>query len=276
MTQAYTPPTYIPPHLAGKVYDFRQEPSGDYSFAYPEASMGLGPDKSRQVLTPEQYKNTFDADHRRRNFNSSMAGQYSGMTERPGNRSGQLSDWLGGKISDGYNWSTSTTGKSVAATGLLSALAGAAAGAYIGNQQGEGVVSKSLAAALLAGAAGAGISAYSHGAAERRSSFLAKQANQEVDFIIEAITEDRSLSPTEKAQCLRAVVSLGTVHRAELSRMLSTATGAGIGMLIMRFLRGKGLIHTAVGGMMGALAGYMSSGGPKYNPMGQLTLSNYR
>ena len=91
-------PAYVPPHLEGKVSDFRQEPSGDYSFAHPEASLGLGPEASRQVISQEQYKNTFDQSHRNQHFNSAIAGQYSGKSLRPDNRSGQLNEWLGDKL----------------------------------------------------------------------------------------------------------------------------------------------------------------------------------
>jgi hypothetical protein len=130
-------------------------------------------------------------------------------------------------------------------------------------------------AALLAGAAGAGVTAYGQNKMDRRSAYLSKQAS-DVDFIIRAITMDPYMSPAERAACLRAAALMSSIQRDDLSRMLSTATGAGVGAIVLRFMRGKGLIPTMVGGILGAVAGYIAGPGPKYNPMGQLSLSNYR
>ncbi len=268
-------PPYVPPHLRGKVSDFRQEPDGQISFAHPENSLGLGPEDSRQKLSQEQYKQTFDQDYRRKNFNASMNGQYAPLDKRPSNTSEQLTGWIADKLSGGWDWGTSSRGKSVATAGLLSALAGGAAGAYMGYRGGEPSVSKSLLAALLAGTAGAGITAYSHNQQDRRDAYLAKQAS-DVDTIIRAITMDPYMSQAERAACLRAAAVMSSIQRDDLARMLSTATGAGVGALILRFMRGTGLIPTLVGGIMGALVGYAAAPGPKYNPMGQLSLSNYR
>lgn len=268
-------PPYVPPHLAGKVSDFRQEDDGNISFAHPENSLGLGPEESRQKLSQEQYKQTFDRDYRRRNFDASMAKQYAPLDRAPSNRADQLTGWIADKLNSGYDWGTSTRGKSVATVGLLSALAGGAAGAYMGYRNGEPSVTKSLLAALMAGTAGAGAAAYSHNKQDRREAYLSKAAS-DVDFIIDAITRDPYMSPAERAACLRAAALMSSIQRDDLARMLSTATGAGVGAIVLRFMRGKGLIPTLVGGILGALAGYTAGPGPKYNPMGQLSLSNYR
>ena len=268
-------PPYIPPHLSGKVSDFRQEPDGSVSFAHPENSLGLGIDESRQKISQEQYKQTFDLAHRRGNFKSSMAGQYAPLQRQPKNTSDNITGWLAEKLNAGLDWGSSSRGKSVATTGLLSALAGGAAGAYLTHKGGDMSVSKSLAAALVAGAAGAGVSAYSHGAQDRRAAYISKQAS-DVDHIIRTITMDPYMSQAERAACLRAAAIMSDNQRDDLARMLSTATGAGVGAIVLRFLRGKGLIPTMVGGILGAALGYIAGPGPKYNPMGQLTLSNYR
>lgn len=268
-------PPYVPAHLDGKVGDFRQEPDGSISFAHAENSLGLGPEQSRQKLTQEQYKQTFDRDYRHSNFEESMAGQYAPMQRSPKSTSEQLSGWISGKISDTIGWGASTRGKSVASAGLLSALAGGVAGAYLGHRSGDMSVSKSLAAALLAGTLGAGVSAYSQAAGDRRHAYLSKQAS-DVDFIIRAIERDPYMSPQERAACLRAAAVMSSIQRDDLARMMRTATGAGVGALVLRFLRGNGLIPTMVGGILGALAGYATGPGLKYNSIGQLSLSNYR
>ena len=268
-------PPYVPPHLAGKVGDFRQEQDGNISFSNSENSLGLGPEDSRQVVSQEQYKQTFDKDYRRRNFNASMKGQYAPAERRPTSTSDNLTDWIAGKLNSGIEWGTSSRGKTVATAGLLSALAGGAAGAYMGHRGGAVSVTKSLMAALLAGAAGAGATAYGQNKMDRRSAYLSKQAS-DVDFIIRAITMDPYMSPAERAACLRAAALMSSIQREDLARMLSTATGAGVGAIVLRFMRGKGLIPTMVGGILGAVAGYFAGPGPKYNPMGQLSLSNYR
>jgi hypothetical protein len=268
-------PPYIPPHLAGKVSDFRREPDGGVSFAHAENSLGLGPEQSRQTLTQKQYKQTFDLDYRHGNFAESMAEQYAPLQRGPKSVGDQLNGWISDKISGAIGWGTSSRGKSVASAGLLSALAGGAAGLYMGHRGGDMSVSKSLAAALLAGTLGAGVSAYSQAAGDRRRAYMAKQAS-DVDYIIRAIERDPYMSSHERAACLRAAAVMSSVQRDNLSRMMRTATGAGVGAIVLRFLRGNGLIPTMVGGIIGALAGYASGPGPKYNSMGQLSLSNYR
>ena len=62
---------------------------------------------------------------------------------------------------------------------------------------------------------------------------------------------------------------------SELSDLLDEASGAGIGMLVMRFLGAKGLLPYAAGGIIGALLGSHGDGA-QYNSMGQLSLNNYR
>ena len=268
-------PPYVPPHLRGQVGDFRQEQDGGISFAHAENSLGLGPDESRQKISQEQYKQTFDRDHRRSNFHESMVKQYAPLQRKPSTGNDGITNWIADKALGGFEWGTSSRGKSVATAGLLSALAGGAAGAFLTHQGGDMSVSKSLLAALLAGTAGAGAVAYSHNKQDRRQAYLSKQAS-DVDMIIRAITMDPYMSPSERAACLRAAAVMENNQRDDLARMLSTATGAGVGAIVLRFLRGKGLIPTMVGGILGAVAGYAAGPGPKYNPMGQLSLSNYR
>lgn len=269
-----TPP-YVPTHLAGKVRDFRQEPDGSISFADDESALGLGPEESRQNISQDQYQKTFDRGYRARNFNDSMKGQYMGSRQGPTSRGKQLNDWIAGALDSGYKWGTSSQGKAVGTVGLLSALAGGAAGAYLGNQQGEGAVSKGLLMALLAGTAGAGVTAFSQAQHNRREDWLAKQANN-ADIIIDAISRDYTMDPMLRADCLRAAARMSDIERENLARKMSMITGAGAGMLVVQFMRSKGLLPMLAGGMIGALAGYVAGPGMKYNSMGQLSLSNYR
>lgn len=267
-------PTYIPPHLEGKVSDFRQDPSGSVSFAHDEAALGLGPEQSRRTIPLDQYKQTFDRDYRLRNFNESMTGQYA--PRRATNRAQDFSQWVADTARSGFDWGTSSQGKAVGTAGLLAALAGGGLGAWLGKQQGEGVGSKALIGALLAGTATAGLTAYGQRNHNLRTAALGKQASDVVGQIVEAVTSDPSLGPADRAAMLRGAAAMSHNQRDELSDLIRTATGAGVGVLIMRFMSAKGLLPAMAGGIVGAMVGRSIGRSPKYNAMGQLSTASYR
>ena len=271
-------PEYVPPHLAGQVEDFRQEPDGQISFRHDAMGNGLSdPELSRKIISKDQYKQTFDRNYRNANFNQSILNQYGGVNSRPKSYADALQSKIINGVRSGLEWGTSSGTKSVATTGLLSALAGGGLGAYMAAKNGDGIVGKSLLYALLAGAAGAGSLAYMHNADDRRRNFLSKQASSAEDVLIAAITSDRALNPAQQSDLIRSLVRLSSRDRDDLSRLVRTGIGAGAGVLIARFLMGKGLLSSAVGGMIGAAIGAASARPSiKYNAMGQVLMSNYR
>lgn len=272
-----TPP-YVPPHLEGKVTDFRQEPNGDISFRHDEMANGLSdPELTRKKIDQTQYKQTFDRDYRLKNFNESILKQYGGPDAQPKSYTEELKGKLVEGIRKGLTFGTSSGNRTLGTVGLLSALAGGGLGAYAGARSGDGVLKKGLLYALLAGALGTGGMAYMQAADQRRRNYLSKQASSPEDVIIAAVTSAGDLSQTQKADILRAIINLQERDRYELSRLIRTAVGAGVGTLVTRFLVGKGLLSSAVGGILGALIGAASARPSiKYNALGQVSISNYR
>jgi hypothetical protein len=262
-------PTYIPAHLEGKVEDFRYEPGGGVSFRHDDAAVGnFGPEANRKMLSDKQFKQTFDRDYRLNNLNEAVHEQY-GMPQIPASPSTQFTQWLGDKIRGGWDWGTSSQGKSVGTAALLSALAGGAAGLKMG-QEDENPVSRGLLYALIAGGLGAGATAAMQHSHNAQQAALHKQASFD-DQIVNAIMSDPSLSQNEKLACLRALSAASSQDKSQLGSLLSSVGGGALGVLIMKFLGAKGLLPLAAGGIIGSLlAG--GSAGHKFNAIGQLAL----
>ena len=261
-------PEYIPPHLQGEVMDFRNEEGGEVSFYHPEASLGLDRESSRIRLTPEQYKNTFDEQHRLGNFTEAMNNQYTLRTPKtPGRR---MNDWIGGNLRGAYDWGTSTQGKGVGTAGLLAALGGGLGGYLWGNYTGKGKIRKALLGALLAGGVGAGVAALSQGRHNRREAYLGKRASVEVSSVlIRALENDVTLGRMERAMLLRQLAQVPAHQRSDMYRLMRTTIGAGAGMLVMRFLKAKGLLPMMAGAILGGIVGSVRDPGPQRNPWGR-------
>lgn len=270
-------PDYIPPHLQGSVGNFRQEADGNVSFDHFDAALGLGPEASRKSIPIDQYKKTFDRAHRLANFQDSMTGQYA--LRRPKSRGDAINDWVADALRSGLRWGTSDQGKTVATAGLISALAGAGVGAWMGQRFGRGKLSTGALMALLAGTAGAGLTAYGqHNFRARERALQAKTASyndNSTEVIISAITSDRNLNSADQAQLLRVVASISSPQRDALANTLRSAIGAGAGMLVVQFLKSRGLLPLMAGGIIGALLGRATGNMPRYNSIGQLSLTNY-
>jgi len=267
-------PAYIPPHLNGKVMDFRKEPDGRVSFLHPEGAAGLGPEDSRVVLDEENYKQTFDRQHRRANFVDSINNQYAYRRPKPVGQ--QVNEWIGNKLKGAYNWGTSTQGKGVGTAALLSALAGGAGGLMWGNYTGGGKTKKALLLALLAGGIGAGATAYGQRKHNMREAYINKQASSAIDAVlIRALSNDPTVSGFERSMLLRAISTVPPYQRSELYSLMRTTIGAGAGMLIMRFLKAKGLLPMMAGAILGGIAATPRSPKLKRNAMGQLSMHNY-
>lgn len=265
-------PEYVPPHLRGKVWDFREEPGGNISFAHPDAAPGLGPSDSRVSIGRDVYDKTFSKAHRYGGFSGAMRGQYAPLNRVPRSPGESLNDMIAGKLRGLYDWGTSTQGKSIGTAGLLSSLAGGIGGYMLGASNGEPSIKKSLILALLAGAAGAGTMALSQRNHNKREAWLSKKASSMdvASGIISLLESDRRMSGQDRAKVLQAIVDLRSHEREELYRLLRASAGAGVGALAMRFLGAKGLLPMAAGAILGGLIGGRRPG-PKYNAQGQLS-----
>lgn len=264
-------PRYIPQHLAGKVSDFRVEPTGDVSFRHDERAVGhFDPDNGYRTTIPAaQYQATFDPHYISQNLNEAVHAQY-GRPEIGASPAEKFKTWLADAAQKGFRWSSETPGRAIGSTALLAALAGGAAGALTSSED-ESPVRRGLMAALLAGGAGAGLQAAMQGFKTRPEPELNKQAFATDDTIIAAVMADPNLSQAQKMACLQALTGLSRQDKSQLSTMISTLAGGAAGVLIFKFLGAKGLIPLAVGGIIGALIG----GGPyghRLNPLGQLAL----
>jgi hypothetical protein len=277
MTETGKTPAYVPPHLRGSVADFKQEPDGNVSFTHYDASLGLGPESARQTIPLRQYQQTFDPQYRRFNFAESMREQYA--QRRPRSRGEAINDWIVSALRSGSNWATSDQGKTVATAGLLSALAGAGAGVWLGERTGGDKLSTGALLALLAGGVGAGATALGQRNFAARERAMAKTASaygsSSVDVIIDAVRSDRSLSPGDQARLLRIVATISSRQRDSLANELRTYAGAAAGAVIAGFLRSKGLLPMLAGGIVGALIGRATGNSPRYNSLGQLSITNY-
>lgn len=267
----YIPP-YVPPHLRGNVDTFQQEPDGRVSFRHDAAGNGeFGEAGGRQTISREQYDQTFNPQYRLANLATAMPGQY-GLQKFPTNASQQIRDWIGGKLGQGLDWGTSTQGRSIGTAGLLSALAGGIGGARAGD---ESPIKSGLMYALLAGGAGAGVSALLQNLnAKREQQALNKAAKRDesLDYLREAVLDDPRLTSTQRAQVLRALAGMPDGDRDDLAHKANALVGAAAGMFIARVLASKGLIPPLVGGIIGALVASPSGGGKvNTNQWGQLS-----
>ncbi len=270
-------PGYVPQHLQGKVWDFRNEDDGTVSFLHPEAALGLSPQDSRVRLNEGQYKATFDQQHRLGNFTDSMKTQHAPL-ERAEKTTGQYyNDLIADKLRGAYHWGTSSQGKAVGTTGLLSALAGGVGGYMWGKQTGESPMRKALLLSLLAGATGAIATGVAQSSHNKREAWLSKNASSMdvAQGIIRSLENDPSLSGHDRAKILTAVARLRNEDRDQLYRLLKTSLGAGVGVLAVRFLGAKGLLPMLAGGILGGFLGGRSNDELDHNPYGQVSITNY-
>jgi hypothetical protein len=278
-TPGYLPtgaiPGYVPPHLRGKVWDFKNEDDGTISFAHPEASMGLSPSQSRVKLDTDQYAKTFDQAHRFGDLSNSMTGQYAPLEQAGQTSAKKMNEGIANALRGALGWGTSSQGKAVGTVGLLSALGAGAASSLWDLQKGDKVsTNKALIMALLAGTAVAGGTAWGQSKHNRRENFL-KTASMDVAIgLVRLLEGDPSLSGHDKAQILSALSRAPDSDRNQLYQLLKTAAGAGAGVLAARFLGARGLLPMLAGGILGGMLGGRGSG-PKRNAQGQLSITNY-
>lgn len=269
-------PEYVPPHLRGKVWDFRNEGDGTVSFAHPEAYMGLSPAQSRAKVTAEQYAQTFDPAHRLGDLSGSMRGQYAPIERMGKTPAKQMNEGIANYLRKALGWSTSSQGKAIGTAGLLSAVGGGL-GSYLWDksQDSEASPGRAMLMALIAGGLGAAGTAWGQSRHNRRENFLSKTASLEVaTALVRLLENDPSLSRSDRAHILQALARAPDRDRDQLYGLLRTSAGAGAGMLAVRFLGAKGLLPMLAGGILGGMLGSRSAG-PKRNAQGQLSMTNY-
>jgi hypothetical protein len=270
-------PEYVPPHLRGKVWDFKDEADGSVSFAHPEAYVGLPFDKSRVTLSGDQHAETFDPAHRLMNFGKSMRNQYAPLERNPlVDRARRTNESIAGALRKAIDFGFSDSGKAVGSVGLLSALGGGAGSYLLGRKFGYDVSpGQALLAALLVGGMGAAGTAWGQSKHQRRENYLRKTASTGVTAaLIRSVENDSTLSNQEKFMVLRALSRASDNDREQLNRFLRTSTGAGAGVIIARFLGAKGLLPLLVGGIVGGMIGGRRPGLLR-NAQGQVSIDNY-
>jgi hypothetical protein len=274
MTATSFKPDYVPPHLEGRVSDFRRDQDGGVSFFDPRAAMGtFGPEKSRTSIDQETYDYTFGP--KRYNLAEAAEKQYGLPSSRPNTLASMAHDWIVDQGRKGLSYGTSSQGRAAGAVGLLSAIAGGASG-FLGE---EGSVGKGLLYALLAGGAGAGITAMgqhlnnNREAQREKAASLSKSAFADTD-LMSLVATNTFISERDKQSYIAAFARLQSREKDELSRLLRVTAGAAAGALIARYLSGKGLLPMIFGGMLGALVGRATSPRPLYNNLGQLSVLN--
>jgi len=278
-------PEYIPPHLQGKVQDFRKEPDGRVSFEDNANPSGLSGDMNRTTMSPDEYKKTFDRSYFLRDPMTAINEQYMSPESRiPLTQSQKIQRAIGSGLGTAWDWGNSSTGKSVMTTGLLTALAGGGLGAYRAmrddNPESSGPIGRGLLYALLAGTAGAGLTAFLQNRASRRQQYAypgfastsTKQASAMPGNVLVAIANDPSLSPAQRAAIIETLQRMPSSQRQETFLSARQFVGVGVGVAIARVLAGKGLLPAMIGGMLGlALAGGGRPSRPK-NKLGQFSI----
>lgn len=275
MTPHGAVPAYVPDHLAGKVWDFRNEGGGNVSFQHPEAVVGSSPADMRVTMSADEYKRNFDPVTRVSNLQDSAEQGYAPMHRRPRTAARQMNDTIADGINRAVEWGTSSQGKAVGTAGLLSALAGGIGGyAWGRSNYDEHPVRKALMLALLAGGIGAAGTAWTQNRHNRREDWLSKKGSfmDPTQFVISAINSDPSISASDRTLLFRALASASSYDQNALSNLIRTTAGVGAGVLAMRFLGAKGLLPMAVGGILGGLIGSSLGSGSRRNAFGQIKL----
>lgn len=268
-------PSFVPSHLNGKVDNFRRLGDGSVSFEHPEVALGtFGPEASRKTVDAATFDKTFDPRTRSRSLEAAVNGQYTGREST--NLSKTIADWIRNAVKGGWNYGTSSQGKAMGTMGVLGGLAGAGYGAYKALGDPDASIPKTgLLYGLLAGGVAAGGTALGQYLHNSRESQLTKQASTANDIAM-AVAADPAISYTQREAIIRGLSQLGNPELTELGNLLRMGIGASIGSLVMRYLKGKGLLPTIVGGIVGAIAGRATAPGPIYNAMGQLSNLNLR
>lgn len=269
-------PDYVPPHLEGRVSDFRRDENGGVSFFDPRSAAPDDPDEPHRTgIDQETYDYTFG--DKRYNLPEAADKQYGLGTPRP-TMASSVKNWIADVGRKGVDYGLSSPAHAMGAAGLLSALAGGTFG-MLGE---DGSLGRGLLYALLAGGAGAGavaigqdLNANRERRREEAMAQLNKSAFADTD-LLSLLASTPSITDADRQRFIDAAAQLSAAEKIELSRLLRTVSGAAVGVLITRYLVGKGLLPSVLGGMLGAFVGRMTAPQPIYNSFGQLSTLNLR
>jgi hypothetical protein len=111
------------------------------------------------------------------------------------------------------------------------------------------------------GAVAGGLGGHLLGALREKAAALLGATNDDVTYVQWRVRSDPSLSSPEKQAIASALRQLGTADLAELADLLRTAAGAGVGLLVAKFLMKAGLGGMLLGALTGGFVG-ARMGGP--------------
>lgn len=251
-------PEYIPHHLRGKVNTSRNEPDGMVSFMDTDAASGLSPEYSRVTLNRDRYDKTFDPQTRRLKFPDALREQYAPLEQE---NADPLNTVIGQKLRQAFDYATSTRGRAIGTAGGLSALAGGMGGFLLNRFREKSPWSGALWGSLLAGGLGSLATAIMQRQWQKREQAMnvaqaAFDKSASTAGLVRVLENDPTLTSQARAQILMSLSRAPEQTQADVGRLLRTTAGVGAGMLIMRFLRAKGLLPILTGGILGGIIGH--------------------
>jgi hypothetical protein len=95
------------------------------------------------------------------------------------------------------------------------------------------------------------------------------------ETILRQVIADRDLDLRGRAGISQALANLGGEDLRSLFRITAVGAGAGAGVIVARWLMGRGLLPTLIGGIVGGGAAYRATQ-PRLNAFGNPSLESYR
>lgn len=95
------------------------------------------------------------------------------------------------------------------------------------------------------------------------------------ETILRKVIADRDLDLRDRAGISQALAALGGEELRTLFRITAVGAGAGAGAVVARWLMGRGLLPTLIGGIVGGGAAYRATQ-PRLNAFGNPSLESYR
>lgn len=164
------------------------------------------------------------------------------------------------------------------AMGIPAALLGLGAGYVADKITGRKEPFWSTRAALGAGAAGAGLGAYTGHWRNKQAAFWKSDAFPEPDpqeMVLKALNSAQGLSFQQKNVFAQGIQHMSDSDAKRLLQAIMASGGFGIGAIIAKFLMGAGLGGTIMGGIAGGLVGNALAPRPQTDALGRRSLGNY-